>query len=48
MTLYSSDNGRKQNLDKLKKACKKRVNERYKDKYNMETPNKVDPFYNVV
>ena len=22
--------------------------EGYKDKYNMETPNKIDPFYNVV
>ena len=24
------------------------VKEGYNDKYNMETPNKVDPFYNVV
>ena len=24
------------------------VQEGYNDKYNMETPNKVDPFYNVV
>ena len=48
MTLSSSDDGRKQKLDKLKKACKMGVKEGYRDKYNMETPKKVDPFYNNV
>ena len=44
MDIFSTDDGRKQKLDKLKKACKMGVKEEYKDKYNMETPNKVDPF----
>ena len=48
MDIFSTDDGRKQKLDKLKKSMQKGVKERYKDKYNMETPNKIDPFYNVV
>ena len=32
----------------LKKHAKMGVKEGYNAKYNMETPNKVDPFYNVV
>ena len=48
MTLSRPDHGRKQKKNRPNKACKMRAKEGYNDKYNMETANEVDPFYNVV